>query len=326
MISLNTHLSQASGTSRLPKAAPGVARGAADQAAPRPSRIVARGLAKRFGDLRIFEDVNFEVGEREVVAIVGPSGCGKTTLLRCIAGLTPYESGMISIEDQAVTGPALGLAVVFQHFGLFPWKTVYANVAFSLRMAGASREEVSSEVPRFLEMLGLKGFENAYPYQISSGMQQRCGLARALAIEPKVMLMDEPFGAIDAQRREILQFELMRIWDLRPTSMVFVTHSIEEAVLMEASQVTWNSAARASSTNVFQTCSRSSAKRARRSVSCVRGRGSSTVMIREMPLGRPLRTKTRSEALSSSIPAPSGTTKQSSAFWYSPHAAFSSRP
>jgi NitT/TauT family transport system ATP-binding protein len=183
MISLNTYLLQASGTSRLPKAAPGAARGAADQAAPRPSRIVARGLAKRFGDLRIFEDVNFEVGEREVVAIVGPSGCGKTTLLRCIAGLTPYESGMISIEDQAVTGPALGLAVVFQHFGLFPWKTVYANVAFSLRMAGAPREEVSSKVPRFLEMLGLKGFENAYPYQISSGMQQRCGLARALAIE-----------------------------------------------------------------------------------------------------------------------------------------------
>jgi NitT/TauT family transport system ATP-binding protein len=124
------------------------------------------------------------------------------------------------------------MAMVFQHFGLFPWKTVYANVAYGLNMAGVPRDEIARRVPHFITMVGLKGFEQAYPYQMSGGMQQRCGLARALAIEPSVLLMDEPFAAVDAQTREILQFELLRIWEQRPTAMVFVTHSIEEAVLM----------------------------------------------------------------------------------------------
>jgi len=121
---------------------------------------------------------------------------------------------------------------VFQHFGLFPWKTVYDNVAYGLRMAGVPRDEIARRVPHFIRLVGLAGFEEAFPYQISGGMQQRCGLARALAIEPSVLLMDEPFAAVDAQTREILQFELLRIWEQKPTSMVFVTHSIEEAVLM----------------------------------------------------------------------------------------------
>jgi len=122
--------------------------------------------------------------------------------------------------------------MVFQHFGLFPWKTVYDNVAYGLRMAGASASEIASRVPGFISLVGLAGFEHAYPYQISGGMQQRCGLARALAIGPNVLLMDEPFAAVDAQTREILQFELLRIWEKQPTTMLFVTHSIEEAVLM----------------------------------------------------------------------------------------------
>ena len=121
---------------------------------------------------------------------------------------------------------------MFQHFGLFPWKTVYDNVAYGLRMAGAPRDEIARRVPHFIRMVGLAGFEKAYPYQMSGGMQQRCGLARALAIEPSVLLMDEPFAAVDAQTREILQFELLRIWEQKPTTMIFVTHSIEEAVLM----------------------------------------------------------------------------------------------
>ncbi len=122
--------------------------------------------------------------------------------------------------------------MVFQHFGLLPWKTVYDNIAYGLRMAGTDSAEVARRVPHFVNLVGLTGFEKAYPYQMSGGMQQRCGLARALAVEPNVLLMDEPFAAVDAQTREILQFELLRIWEQKPTTMVFVTHSIEEAVLM----------------------------------------------------------------------------------------------
>ena len=196
------------------------------------TRIKIRGLAKSFGTLRVFQDIELEIGQRECVAIVGPSGCGKTTMLRCIDGLVEPTEGTVRIGEQVIKKPPKGVAVVFQHFGLFPWKTVYENVAYGLRMLNASKETVAERVPKFIEMVGLKNFEKAYPYQLSGGMQQRTGLARALAVEPDVLLMDEPFASIDAQTREILQFELLRIWESRPTSMVFVTHSIEEAVLM----------------------------------------------------------------------------------------------
>ena len=199
---------------------------------PAAVRISVRGLGKRYSSFEVFRDVDFEVGAREVVAIVGPSGCGKTTLLRCIDGLLQTDAGEISVDGQRIVSPVAGVAMVFQHFGLFPWKTVYDNVAYGLRMAGASREDIAQRVPQFIRLVGLGGFEKAYPYQMSGGMQQRCGLARALAIEPTVLLMDEPFAAVDAQTREILQFELLRIWEQKPTSLVFVTHSIEEAVLM----------------------------------------------------------------------------------------------
>ena len=189
-------------------------------------------VAKEFGPLRVFQDIELEVGGREIVSIVGPSGCGKTTLLRCIDGLVPLTEGEIRVDGKKVVGPPQGVAVVFQHFGLFPWKTVYENVAYGLRLARAPKEQIAESVRRHIEMVGLKGFEKAYPYQLSGGMQQRTGLARALATDPHVLLMDEPFAAIDAQTREILQFELLRIWESRPMSMVFVTHSIEEAVLM----------------------------------------------------------------------------------------------
>ena len=196
------------------------------------TRIEIDGLAKDFGALRVFQNVNLEIGERECVAIVGPSGCGKTTLLRCIDGLVEPSEGQVRISGTPVRKPPHGVAVVFQHFGLFPWKTVFQNVAYGMQMAGASKAEIADRVPRMIELVGLGGFEKAYPYQLSGGMQQRTGLARALAVEPDVLLMDEPFASIDAQTREILQFELLRIWETRPTSMVFVTHSIEEAVLM----------------------------------------------------------------------------------------------
>jgi NitT/TauT family transport system ATP-binding protein len=196
------------------------------------TRIRLRGVSKSYGSFEVFRDVNLEVGKSEVVAIVGASGCGKTTLLRCIDGLIPPTSGDITVEGERVNAPLPGIAMVFQNFGLFPWKTVTANVAYGLRLAGASQAQLAEQVPKYIKMVGLSGFEHAYPYQMSGGMQQRCGLARALAIEPRVLLMDEPFAAVDAQTREILQFELLRIWQMRPTTMVFVTHSIEEAVLM----------------------------------------------------------------------------------------------
>jgi NitT/TauT family transport system ATP-binding protein len=195
-------------------------------------RIRVSGLGKRYGALEVFRNIAFEAGDHEIVTVVGPSGCGKTTLLRCIDGLIAVDAGEILVDSERVTRPIAGMAMVFQHFGLFPWKTVYDNVAYGLRMAGVERAEIARRVPHFINLVGLKGFEKAFPYQMSGGMQQRCGLARALAVEPRVLLMDEPFAAVDAQTREILQFELLRIWEQRPTTMLFVTHSIEEAVLM----------------------------------------------------------------------------------------------
>src|SRR4029078_1672206 len=195
-------------------------------------RIRVKGLGKHYGALEVFRNIEFDVGEREILAVVGPSGCGKTTMLRCIDGLLPVDAGDIYVGEQRVSEPIAGGAMVFQHFGVFPWKTVFDNVAYGLRMAGASKADIDAKVPDFIKLVGLAGFEKAYPYQMSGGMQQRCGLARALAVEPGVLLMDEPFAAVDAQTREILQFELLRIWDEKPTAMIFVTHSIEEAVLL----------------------------------------------------------------------------------------------
>jgi NitT/TauT family transport system ATP-binding protein len=195
-------------------------------------RIRISRAGKDYAALQVFREVDLDVGSREVVAIIGPSGCGKTTLLRCIDGLLPLTSGELLMEGEPVRGPREGVAMVFQHFGLFPWKTVAQNVGYGLRLTGQRGDAIAAKVAECVELVGLAGFEHYYPYQISGGMQQRCGLARALAIEPRVLLMDEPFGAVDAQTREILQFELLKIWEMRPTTMVFVTHSIEEAVLM----------------------------------------------------------------------------------------------
>jgi NitT/TauT family transport system ATP-binding protein len=195
-------------------------------------RIDIALVGKKFGDLQVFENIDLTFGEREIVTIVGPSGCGKTTLLRCIDGLIPLSSGDIHINGKRITKPTAGVAMVFQHFGLFPWKTVEQNVAYGLKLANTPVAEIRERGPKFINMVGLTGFEDSFPYQLSGGMQQRCGLARALALEPSVLLMDEPFAAIDAQTREILQLELLKIWEIRPMTMVFVTHSIEEAVLM----------------------------------------------------------------------------------------------
>ncbi|SDX83485.1 NitT/TauT family transport system ATP-binding protein [Geodermatophilus africanus] len=208
---------------------------APEGAAPPPAtgpRVVVSGAGVRYGDLTVFDGIDLTIQDREIVSIVGPSGCGKTTLLRSVDGLTRLNSGSVTIDGRPVEGPTPGVSMVFQHFGLFPWKNVYNNVAYGLKLAKAPKERIAEVVPEYIDMVGLAGFEKSYPHQLSGGMQQRAGLARALAVEPQVLLMDEPFSAIDAQTREVLQFELLRIWETRPIAMMFVTHSIEEAVLM----------------------------------------------------------------------------------------------
>ncbi|WP_436763387.1 ABC transporter ATP-binding protein [Streptosporangium sp. V21-05] len=189
------------------------------------------GVTMRFGDRNAAEDIHVEVRPGEIVSIVGPSGCGKTTLLRAVAGLISPAEGHVRVGGETVSTTPDGVAMVFQHFGLFPWKTAEANVAYPLRLRGLPREEILSRTRELIEMVGLSGFEKSYPHQLSGGMQQRAGLARALAVRPRVLLMDEPFGALDAQTAEVLRFELLRMWEEHPITMLFVTHSIDEAVL-----------------------------------------------------------------------------------------------
>jgi len=198
------------------------------------------GLRKVYEDasrtVEAIRDVSFSVGQGELVCIVGPSGAGKTTLLKCIAGLLAPTAGAVVVEGTPVTGPPPAMAVVFQEYGrsLFPWMSVHDNVALPLKqkkMAAERREEL---VRNALAAVDLKGVDTAYPWQLSGGMQQRVGLVRALAIDPKILLMDEPFASLDAQTREILQEELLRIMERleERKTMVFITHSIDEAILL----------------------------------------------------------------------------------------------
>jgi NitT/TauT family transport system ATP-binding protein len=199
--------------------------------------IVTENASKLFldGAVVAFHQLALTVERNEILCVVGPSGCGKTTLLRCIAGLIELSDGRILVHGSPVAGrPPDGVAMVFQHFGLLPWKTVYDNAAFGLKVAGISRAEVKDRVAHYLSLVGLNGFEQHYPYQLSGGMQQRVGLVRALAMNPSVLLMDEPFAALDAQTREVLQEELLALMqrpDERKT-MVFITHSIDEAIIL----------------------------------------------------------------------------------------------
>jgi NitT/TauT family transport system ATP-binding protein len=200
--------------------------------APADARLVVEGACLRYGELDVLADLSLSVGGAEIVSIVGPSGCGKTTLLRCVGGLNQLNAGEIRIEGRRVEKPTPSVSMVFQHFGLFPWRNLWNNIAYGLKLRRTPKDEIARRVGDAIELVGLKGFEHAYPHQLSGGMQQRAGLARALVMQPRLLLMDEPFSAIDAQTREQLQFELLRIWDARPTAMMFVTHSIDEAVLM----------------------------------------------------------------------------------------------
>jgi NitT/TauT family transport system ATP-binding protein len=182
--------------------------------------------------LTVLKDVSLEVRRGEFFSIVGPSGCGKTTLLRIIAGIINHDSGKVSIDGVEVRGPSKDVGFVFQTFNLLPWRTVLKNVEFALEVRGVPPDERKSRAQKYIKLVGLEGFENYYPRQISGGMMQRTAIARALVIEPKVLLMDEPFANLDAQTREYMQEELLRIWRETGRTIVFVTHHIEEAVFL----------------------------------------------------------------------------------------------
>jgi NitT/TauT family transport system ATP-binding protein len=178
------------------------------------------------------EEVSLSVSEREFLALLGPSGCGKSTLLYLIGGFLPTETGRILIEGVPVGAPGPDRGIVFQHFALFPWKTVRANILYGLERMGLERKEREKRAQAFIDLVGLTGFEHSYPSQLSGGMKQRTAIARTLAFDPKILLMDEPFGALDAQTRSLMQAELLGIWQRTPKTVIFVTHDVQEAVYL----------------------------------------------------------------------------------------------
>ncbi|MDI9394940.1 MAG: ABC transporter ATP-binding protein [Euryarchaeota archaeon] len=177
-------------------------------------------------------DISFDVQDGEFICLLGPSGCGKTTLLRIIAGLETMTSGEITLSGVPITGPDPKRGMVFQQYSLFPWRTVIDNVTFGLEMQGIKKDEARRQVEKYLELVGLGQFKNSYPHELSGGMQQRAAIARAFANEPEILLMDEPFGALDAQTRNTLQDELLKIWEQKQVTFLFVTHSVDEAVFL----------------------------------------------------------------------------------------------
>jgi NitT/TauT family transport system ATP-binding protein len=188
--------------------------------------------SRRSDDVIAIDDVSLNMERGEFYCLVGPSGCGKSTLLRIIDGLIEPTIGEVRIEGKVVEGPGFDRGMVFQQFNLLPWRTVLGNIEFGLENRRISKKERKQRAMRYVELVGLEGFVEGYPSQLSGGMQQRVGLARALAIEPEILLMDEPFGALDAQTREVLQGELTRIWSIEKRTVLFVTHDIEEAIFL----------------------------------------------------------------------------------------------
>jgi NitT/TauT family transport system ATP-binding protein len=182
--------------------------------------------------LTVLDNLNFEVKDKEFVCILGSSGCGKTTLLRLIAGLDTAKSGEIVLDGQEIHGTSPKVGFVFQEYSLFPWRTVIDNIAFGLEMKGMGKEERYRIADRYLGLVNLSQFRNSYPSELSGGMRQRVAVTRALALDPVLLLMDEPFGALDAQTRNTLQQELLQIWEKTRKTIVFITHSVDEAVFM----------------------------------------------------------------------------------------------
>lgn len=199
-------------------------------AAPVP--IAVHGVSKAFGAVQALVDITLTVQAGEFLSLIGPSGCDKTTLLKTIAGLVPADTGRVLVGDRTVTGPGRECSVVFQDFALLPWASVQSNVEFGLLLRGLSAGERAERAVTAIRKVGLAGFEQAYPSQLSGGMQQRVGLARALAVSPQVLLMDEPFASIDEQTRRLFQDDLLALWSEERKTVVLVTHSMEEAIYL----------------------------------------------------------------------------------------------
>jgi NitT/TauT family transport system ATP-binding protein len=203
------------------------------EAASRQAIVAVRHVSKVYdGGVEALRNISLDFPEGKLSTLLGPSGCGKTTLLKIIAGLIPATSGEVLVEGAPVTGPGPERAFVFQDFALMPWATVLRNVGFGLELRGVARSEREAVAERYIGSVGLTGFENAYPHQLSGGMRQRVGLARALAVDARVLLMDEPFSAVDEQTRRKFQEDLLELVARERKTFIFVTHSIEEAVYL----------------------------------------------------------------------------------------------
>lgn len=202
----------------------------------RPVILEVKGLTKTFdtpqGSVTALKDISFITHRREFVCIIGPSGCGKSTLVRTLAGLEEQSSGEVLLEGRPVHGPGPDRGMVFQGYTLFPWRTVKKNVMFGLELAGRGRAAAEREALQWIDLVGLSKFANAYPHQLSGGMKQRVAIARALANQPRILLMDEPFGALDAQTRARMQGYLLEIWKNIDITVVFITHDLDEAVYL----------------------------------------------------------------------------------------------
>ena len=197
-----------------------------------PAKLSVSGLSKHFGDLEVLRSIAIDVDRGEFISIVGPSGCGKTTFLRIIGGLERADAGEARLDGRRITGPGKDRGFVFQQDNLLPWRNVLANTEIGPEISGERSAAHRARMIGLLKLVGLGGFEHYYPRQLSGGMRQRVNLARALAIDPDLLLMDEPFSALDAQTREIMQTELMRIWEEGRKTVLFVTHQIDEAVYL----------------------------------------------------------------------------------------------
>ncbi|MGP3948802.1 ABC transporter ATP-binding protein [Streptomyces sp. 7N604] len=195
-------------------------------------RAQSRSSAHGDGDFTALDGIDLRIEAGEFVVVVGPSGCGKSTLLDLLGGLARPTAGRILLDGEPVTGPGLNRGIVFQQYALLPWRTALGNVEFGLEATGAPRRERAARARAYLDLVGLSGFESRHPHELSGGMRQRVAIARSLAYDPDVLLMDEPFAALDAQTRESLQDELQRIWQRTGKTVVFITHSIEEAVYL----------------------------------------------------------------------------------------------